>query len=517
MPTYLLFFESDIITSFDILFNYFHRESIVKNKVFCSFLEKQNPELGENILKSLKIFFPDCDVIEFGKIILRLEREFTVIFTIFNTQEILFNTINGNPYSFSNFESLKQKILELRDSLSKTMNITVVKKFVSNVFLPERLKDMFRRTVEMVVKNENSKKNHSSKKYYQNYRRFPFLVEFQTNLFLNYKEKLEKTIKEFYSPLSPFFDKIGSLFVSDLSFCELKLYSLDKFNMGEVANTISISFLEHIFSLYIILIDNVTTYRNRIEHISIKLGNIQGKVLVELNEQLNELKRSSFEADPLLYINVLDRYILYEEDEINPDLTAQIFCNKTSHVTMFRRKLRLLIEKINIVQSEIKTLLLYKHDRITSYTKEELVKKLRSIKYEQDFRKEILIPILKDLGYDNIQEIHGQHEYGVDILFSNMNKFGIMEWNGIVAKIGNINFDVGTEISQNLKKISTQIYQAKSMNHLEKNYGNVKINRVFIATNGKLNFHAKDVLSQKDPLIEGNIFFIDYDVILNLF
>jgi len=83
--------------------------------------------------------------------------------------------------------------------------------------------------------------------------------------------------------------------------------------------------------------------------------------------------------------------------------------------------------------------------------------------------------------------------------------------------IGNINLDIGTEISQNLKKIITQIYQAKSMNHLEKNYGNVKINRVFIATNGKINYHAKNVLSQKDPLIVGNIFFIDYDVILDLF
>lgn len=133
------------------------------------------------------------------------------------------------------------------------------------------------------------------------------------------------------------------------------------------------------------------------------------------------------------------------------------------------------------------------------------------------FFQKNLIPILKDLGYNNIQDIHGQHEYGVDILFSNLDKFGLMEWNGIVAKRGNINIDIGTEISQNLKKLINQIYQAKSMNHLEKNYGNVKLTRVFVATNGKINFHARNILSQKDPLIEGNIFFIDNDTFLSLF
>lgn len=172
--------------------------------------------------------------------------------------------------------------------------------------------------------------------------------------------------------------------------------------------------------------------------------------------------------------------------------------------------------RVQEVLNIVKNLLFSKSSLIKVFKKEELIKKLNLIKYERDFRKEILIPILKYLGYDNIQDIHGPHEYGVDILFSNLNQFGLMEWNGIVAKIDDINLEVGTELSQNLKKIFIQIYQAKSMNHLEKNYGNVKINRVFIATNGKINFHAKNALSQKDPLIEGNIFFIDYDVILNL-
>ena len=517
MPTYLMFFESDIIGSFDIWFNDFQRESIAKNKIYCSFLDEKNSELCENVLKLLTKFFPDCELIEFGKMTLLMEREFTVIFTIFNTKEILFDIINGKTYPHSNYEVLKKKALEIRKSLSQSIDITVVRRFVANVFLPDKLKNIFQRTMRKVAENEQKRKEHSPRIYYQNYKRFPFLVEFQTNLFLNFKDELEKTIKEFYTILSPFIDETGSLFTFEFSFCDLRLYSLEKFDKSEVADNISISFLDYIFSLYARIIDNITIYRKRIEFLSRKLKNFPGKVLTELNEQLIELQSIVFEENPLLYISVLDRFILYEDDEDNPDLTDQIFGFSSSHVSMFRRNIVLLNEKITNTQSEIKTLLLYKRDRITSFTKEELVKKLNSIKYEQDFRKEILIPILKDLGYDNIQDIHGQHEYGVDILFSNQNKFNLMEWNGIAAKVGDINLEAGTELSQNLKKIFTQIYQAKSMNHLETNYGNVKINRVFIATNGKINFHAKNILSKKDPLIEGNIFFIDYNVILNLF
>ncbi|MFW9972426.1 MAG: hypothetical protein ACFFDF_19735 [Candidatus Odinarchaeota archaeon] len=512
-----MFFESNIITSFDIWFDYFHRESIVKNKLYCSFLNEKNPELGENILKSLGKFFPDCKVIEFGKMTMYLEREFTVIFTIFNTKEILFDTINGKSYPRGNFEVLKERALHIRNSLSQTVDIMVVKRFIANIFLTDKLKDTFRRTMEKIAGREKGEKKHSPKIYYQNYERFPFLIEFQTNFFINFKNKLDNSIQEFYTILSPFINETGSLFTSEFSFCELKLYMSNKFDKNEVANNISISFLNYIFSLYTRIFDNITIYRKRVEHLSRKLKFLSGKVLTELNEQLIGLQRIIFEENPLIYIGVLDRYILYEDDEENPDITDQIFGSRSSHVSIFRRSIDLLNEKIKNFQSEIKTLLLYKRDRIMSFSKEELVNKLNSIKYEQDFRKKVLLPILKDLGYENIQEIHGQHEYGVDILFSNQNRFNLMEWNAIIAKIGDINLEVGTELSQNLKKIFTQIYQAKSMNHLEKNYGNVKINRVFIATNGKINYYAKNVLSQKDPVIEGNIFFIDYDVLLNLF
>lgn len=517
MPRYIIFFESEIISSSDIWFIPFQRKSVIANKIYCSFLKKGRKGLDIDLQKSLAKEFPNCEVIEFGKMVLTIERQFTIFFIIFRTKKELMDDINGNFYSPQKLEELKKITQGIMNNLSKSINIVVVKRFLSNIFLPDKLKEKFRRTIERSKEKELGRNEGAVKSYYQNYMRFPVLIEFQTNIKLNFDEEFNKTLKEYYTNLSSSINDTGSLFAHEFSFYELKSYSLEKFEMREVANIISNSFLEYIFSLYVRIIDNLTIYRKRIEMLSKDLKKLPGKILLEINEQVDELQRNLFEEYPLIFIDVLDRYILYEDDEENPDLTDQIFGIRSSHISLFRRQLQLLNDKIKNFQSEIKTLLLYKYDKITSFTKEELVKKLNSIEYEKDFRNVILIPILKDLGYDNIQDIHGQHEYGVDILFSNQNRFNLMEWNAIIAKIGNIDFERGTELSQNLKKILTQVYQAKSMNHLEKNYGVVKINRVFIATNGKINYHAKNVLAQKDPLIEGNIFFIDYDVILDLF
>ena len=85
---------------------------------------------------------------------------------------------------------------------------------------------------------------------------YPILIEFQTNFFLDFKDELEKTIKEFYAVLSPFIEETGSLFTFEFSFCDIKLYTSEKFNKGEVAESISSSILDYIFSVYNRIINN---------------------------------------------------------------------------------------------------------------------------------------------------------------------------------------------------------------------------------------------------------------------
>lgn len=284
--------------------------------------------------------------------------------------------------------------------------------------------------------------------------------------------------------------------------------------MSEVANNISISFLDYIFSLYTRIIDSMTIYRKRIENLSKKLKILPGKVLIELEEQLIELKRSVFEEYPLLYINVLDKYILYEEDIENPDLTSQLFWNKDSNILMFRRNLQLLNEKITNFQAEIKTLLLYKRDRITSYTKNELKEKLNEIKNEQEFQ-ELLAEILENLGFEDIKVncgTRGHDEHGKDIVFSHVNKFGSREWNAVVVKIGKIPAAEGMELYGYVKKIIDQGMDALETEYEDDKGSKFPITRVFIAVNDIITDPARKSIRKK---MEGKVFFIDKDTLLN--
>ncbi len=513
MPTYLIFFESQIISSYDIWFD-FENKSVVTNKISCSFLDKENSDFDQDIQKSLSLSFPDCEVIEFGKIILSMEREFTVFFTVFSTKENLFNNINGRFYPPHNYEESKKILLEIRNSLSRSINILVVKRFVSNIFLPDKLKDFFKRTIEENSQKIMSRKERSNKRYYQNYMRFPFLIEFQTNLNFNFEEEFKKIINDYYTILSPLIYETGSLIPYEFSFCELKPYPLEKFERDTIADLISKSFLEYIPFLYGRIIDNLTIYQKRIDVFSKKIDQLSGKVLIKLNEQLNELKSIVFEEDPLLYLRVLDKYILYEEDEENPDLTDQIFRYGSSSVSVFRRKLLLLREKITIIQSEIKTSLLYKQDRITSYTKEELKVKLNEIENEQEFQ-ELLAEILENLGYENIKINCGTRahdEQGKDIVFPNVNKFGSREWNAVIVKIGKIRAEEGRELYRYVRKIIDQGMDALETEYEDDKGSKFSITRIFIAVNETITDSAKKAIRKK---MEGQVFFIDKETLLN--
>jgi len=308
-------------------------------------------------------------------------------------------------------------------------------------------------------------------------------------------------------------------------------YKFDSFFIVESSNWLKENFI-HVFLEYLAREINIlySNLRNPIERTRIRISELDEIIqkyhqreLEALRSYFRDIQRVFFSSYPPIYFSI------HWMAELSKNI-KEFDKNKKSILTKFPYS-RDLIDNFQLIETElallknelyrsldmIKSLILQKRECIKTFTKPELTKKLNTLHYEKDFRNEILIPILEDLGYENIQEYHGQHEYGIDILFSNQNKFGIREWNGIVAKVGDINLQRGTEINRNMKKILTQIYQAKNMDHLEKNYGNVKITRVFIATNGKINHQAKEAFSKEEPLIEGNIFFIDKNLLLSLF
>lgn len=503
--SFLLYFESELFPTSELSFNPLKTQSYVESKVYSSFLKENNNTLRERYLKSLREIYSDCELIDFGKLTMHFDHKYAVIYLVFKTQEIDLELTHNY---FFNLKALRKKAKVILDHLYKSIEITVVKREITRYFLPEHLKDTIRRTFEKEAK--------SSKVYYQYYERYPNLIEFHTNVVFDTNERITQKINEFYKTFFPIIEEEMITSSQECNFYFMNLLEEEKHSKRELARTFSRSLIDYIKNLYSNIISNLDFYRNKIKSFSEDLVNIPVRTLIEIKDLLSELQRRIFEVEPLIYIPVVDKYILYGYNDENPDLTLELFSPITPDVNTFRRKLILLKDTVSSIISEIKGFLRDHPNRITTFTKQELIMKLNSIETEQEFRTEVLIPILEDLGYNNVQEYHGIHEYGVDILFSSVNKIGIMEWNGVVVKKGNINQDIGTELSQKLKGIFKQVYQVKTMEHLEKNYGHVDITRVFIATNGKINYQAKKALKEKDPLIKGNVFFIDSDTLKTL-
>ena len=116
--------------------------------------------------------------------------------------------------------------------------------------------------------------------------------------------------------------------------------------------------------------------------------------------------------------------------------------------------------------------------------------KLETVENEQKFREEILLPILNDLGFDDIHLTHGVNEYGGDIICSNRNKFDLLEWNAFVVKTGKISRSNSPELSKRLEGLITQALDTL-IERNETEYGNYSISKIFIITNDSFTENAK--------------------------
>ncbi len=213
MPSYLFFFESELFPVSQNLdefwFNSIQKDSIVANKINCSFLKNEKNELYQDIQKLLATQIPNCEVIEYGKMTLLVEHDYTVSFIIFISKEPIIEKVNGNGYLSPKFEELKKIAIKVRNFLSESKNILIVKRLVSNIFLPDRLKEEFDRTIKRDIEKEKSNIDGSLKTYYQNNVNYPFLIEFQTNFSLNHEERFNEMINDYYLKFFPFIKETG--------------------------------------------------------------------------------------------------------------------------------------------------------------------------------------------------------------------------------------------------------------------------------------------------------------------
>jgi hypothetical protein len=127
------------------------------------------------------------------------------------------------------------------------------------------------------------------------------------------------------------------------------------------------------------------------------------------------------------------------------------------------------------------------------------------------FTVEVLLPLFRNMGFVDVKYNYGTREFGKDVTFSEIDKFGVRRNYGVQVKAGNLSGEAGSEID----KIIAQIGDAFSMPYLnttsrEKRY----IHDLIIAISGRFTENAKDKIVEK--VNRGNIYFFDMDKVQEL-
>lgn len=130
---------------------------------------------------------------------------------------------------------------------------------------------------------------------------------------------------------------------------------------------------------------------------------------------------------------------------------------------------------------------------------------------EAKFTIELLLPLFRNMSFFDVKYNHGKREYGKDITFSEIDKFGTRRNYGIQIKAGNLSGEAGSE----LDKIIGQIADAFSMPYIDTtSRENRYISFFIIAISGRFTNNAKDKIIEK--INQRNIYFFDIDKIQEL-
>ena len=116
---------------------------------------------------------------------------------------------------------------------------------------------------------------------------------------------------------------------------------------------------------------------------------------------------------------------------------------------------------------------------------------------EASFRTGVLVPLLRAMGYRDVEHYHGRDELGKDIVAWRQDADGSRENVAVVAKVGPIN----ASASGDAGTVATQVRQALGSTYTDPTTGEERhAHRVIVATTGAIrDASRKAVLSQLDP------------------
>lgn len=133
------------------------------------------------------------------------------------------------------------------------------------------------------------------------------------------------------------------------------------------------------------------------------------------------------------------------------------------------------------------------------------------LKDEIKFTIEVLLPLFRNMGFVDVRYNHGKREFGKDVTFSEIDRFGVRRNYGVQVKAGNLSGEAGSDID----KIIAQIEDAFSMPYIDTTSREKRhISYLIIAISGRFTDNAKDKIIEK--INRRNLYFLDIDKIQEL-
>lgn len=500
MTRYLFFFE--IYRSYERKDSSFKYTNILNNYNFpiSSFYQLNNEDFKIELENKLEARELSLKIIGFYQVsIVILGKEFEFFIILFQSNKELDKETYGE-----NMELCIQIIDECPEIIRKN-------RIFSNIFVSKLINENFINNYYSKVNNNFNELNWRID-YSPN--SLPFCVEIPVFYLLNLDHLLNSEIKTFFDHNFP--DLLSNL---NINTCACNIFYFERLEQNSnfemnIIEKIHFNLIVAILKYYKILekiFKQFSEWLNGIENIYQQ--KYEQKTLNDLERYFKDAKNSIFGLYPHIFIYGIDKIKLKSNNLPIKSPYFQCFNKDSNH---FYRIYHNSSELLNEIVQRLVQLKFLKCDVIKSFNRRELENKLINLKRENEFQ-DILFKILVDLGFKNVKincGRRGHRENGKDIVFSDINKFKLLEWNAMIVKIGKIHQPEGRILYKYIDDIIKKGSDALDIPYEDEKGYRFKITKVFLATNDEITDDAKRSLRKK---IEGSIFFVEKDTLMHLF
>lgn len=126
-----------------------------------------------------------------------------------------------------------------------------------------------------------------------------------------------------------------------------------------------------------------------------------------------------------------------------------------------------------------------------AYSKGECIDILQNLDEEQ-LTKQILIPLLRSLGFEGVRYEHGRFERGKDLVFWRSDAFGEKEWYAAQVKVGKS--PAGATDANSLRALINQLQQACDCPFVNPDGDEVSISRCLFITSAVVSTEAREAV-----------------------